>query len=210
MKCQMSWEKADLLVGTNQMISTVNEQAQIMPYTGERACPWNPATGRTVMTHHIMRYAWATPFCWQKSVVDLGCGTGYGAFLLSWVARHVQGIDIDKRTIEYAHQWFAGEQAHFTVQDMTRGVPDGDIYVAFECLEHVQDIRVVLEAIGSRPLVWSIPVSNNSKYHVRPYSVRDIQTIMRGSDFYSQGKDGQIIAADVAWFDPVYIVGIRR
>lgn len=183
----------------------------VMPYTGERACPWNPATGLDVMTHHILRYAWASRYCWQKAVVDVACGTGYGSYLLSWVARHVTGLDIDRATIEYAASMFTTPNCHFVLQDVTKGIPDGhDVYVAFECLEHLEDPATVIDALQDKTLVWSIPVNNNSRYHVRPYSTDEISDMMAGSEFFFQSSAGEIIHWNVAWFDPVYVLGVKR
>lgn len=179
-----------------------------MNYTGERAVPWNPAVGVGVMTHHIMRYAWATPLCWQKHVVDLGCGTGYGSFMLSWVARHITALDIDQKSILYAGNHFSVQNMHYVVQDISRGIPAADVYVAFEVIEHLADPYRLVDSIKNT-LIWSIPVNNAGQFHKALYSVDDIKHLMAGSNFYYQGDDGQIAPTDNAWFEPMYVLGVR-
>lgn len=62
----------------------------------ERLIPGEGVPGGE-MEQHVARYAWAFRFCEGKHVVDVGCGGGYGSFLLSWVAREVDAVDRDGR-----------------------------------------------------------------------------------------------------------------
>lgn len=179
-------------------------------YTGERAIPWNGAVGVNVMTHHIRRYAWATPFVWQKSVVDLGCGVGYGSYMLSWASRFVTGCDIDFSTIAYAQEAFVAGNLRYELRDISEGVPDAEVYTAFEVIEHLADPLPMLKSVNGGTLVWSIPINSATQWHKQVYSIKDIKTLMVGSEFYYQDNDGQIAPADNAWFDPVYVLGVRR
>jgi SAM-dependent methyltransferase len=178
-------------------------------YTGERAIPWERATGPLVMIPHIMRYAWATQHAWNKTVVDLCCGSGYGTFLLSWVAQHVTGIDIDALAIEYADLRFESNNLAFSVGDVTD--PEqrftADLYVAFECLEHLDDPAALVDSLDS-PIAWSIPVNVSSRFHKHVYSVDGIRQLMAGSDFWYQSREGEI-AHHHADFEPAYVLGLQ-
>ena len=160
-----------------------------MIYTGERAIPWNPATGTHIMHAHVMRYAWALQFAAGKVVCDLGCGCGYGSFMLSWVAREVIGVDCHTETMDYAREHFKASNLSFWQRNITQESPPADLYVAFEVLEHLNDPRTVTRQC--LPLVWSMPISDGSRYHVRPYSLPEIARLTGGVGYY-QDVGGQI------------------
>ena len=61
--------------------------------------PWY---GRKLLLEHNKRYEFAKRFV-KGEVVELGCGSGYGAYLLAKNnVRHIYAIDIDAKAIEYA------------------------------------------------------------------------------------------------------------
>lgn len=143
------------------------------------------------MRHHVMRYAWATQFVAGKRVVDLGCGTGYGSFMLSWMANGVLGVDLSKEAIEFANMHFHTYGLAFERFDITKLIPDADLYVAFEVLEHLDSPHLVLAGIKA-PLVWSIPVESESRFHKRTYSIERIRRMIPGQYAY-QTHRGAII-----------------
>jgi SAM-dependent methyltransferase len=147
-----------------------------MNYTGERVVPWNLGTGIVILNAHVRRYAWALPYVWGKKVVDLGCGTGYGTFMLSWAARQAIGLDIDVESIAFASRHFKAPNLEFGALDITKRCRNGDIYVAFEVLEHLDDPTVITEQY--RPLVWSMPIEDGSRFHKRAYTYREIYDLM--------------------------------
>ena len=181
-----------------------------MRYTGERAVPWNNNTGIHVMHPHIMRYAWATQFAWGEDVVDLGCGTGYGSFMLSWVADMVLGVDVNREAIQYADMRFAAGNLDFAVHNLLKGPPPEKVslYVAFEVLEHLAAPRDLVNALDA-PLVWSIPVKAPNKWHARTYTIDEAVKLMGGSIYY-QSRVGEIAHHTKAYFDPAYVLGMRE
>ena len=177
-----------------------------MIYTGERVMPWNAACGIDVIYPHIMRYAWASRFCWQKDVVDLGCGTGYGSFILSLISRNVTGADIDEDALEYAVTRFQASNLSFTTCDLdVPEFPIGDIYVAFEVLEHLDDPLAVARL--ARPMVWSMPISHANPWHKQVLSIDEMEGYI-GEVSWLQGLDGQIVERSKAGPDPVYALGV--
>ena len=173
----------------------------ILPYTGERAVPWEPATGAHIMRAHVARYAWALQYAAGRRVVDLGCGAGYGAFMLSWVAESVLGVDVSAEAIAFARERFPAGNLRFEVADLTEGVPPvehavgADLYVAFEFLEHIDDPAALLNSLPA-PLLWSIPIDDGSRYHKRPYTAGRIVALM-GSIGWMQCGQGEIAPASI-------------
>lgn len=163
-----------------------------MKWTQERVIPWctDPRAHPRIMHHHIMRYAWATRFVAGKRVVDLGCGTGYGSFMLSWVADSVLGVDVSAEAVAWARETFFANSLRFVQGDITKRIPDGDLYVAFEVLEHLDAPLSVLPGINA-PLVWSMPVENGGRFHPHTYSIQAIRRMVGGACAY-QTHAGEI------------------
>jgi 2-polyprenyl-3-methyl-5-hydroxy-6-metoxy-1,4-benzoquinol methylase len=90
------------------------------------------------LEHHVARYCWAFRFCEGKQVLDVGCGAGYGSFLLSWVAREVDAVDRDPEAIAAAAGAYRGPR--YAVADGTENtLPKAEVATCFEVLEHVDD-----------------------------------------------------------------------
>jgi SAM-dependent methyltransferase len=94
---------------------------------------------------HLFRYLWALPFAYDAVVLDAGCGSGYGAELLSTVARRVVGVDRDPDAVaddrvKYAHR----NNLVFEVEDVTNlsfAAESFDLIVSFEVYEHLDVAR---------------------------------------------------------------------
>lgn len=180
----------------------------MLSYTGERAIPWMPAVGASVMHHHVMRYAWASQFAWQKDIVDLGSGAGYGTYLLSQFAKSAHGIDVDKMAVMYARMHFQAMNLRYMVGDVTETLPPADVYFCFEVLEHLDDPAALVNRINGR-LVWSMPIDDASRFHKRPYSAPEIDDMMGGQIYY-QSSDGMIYPSMIMMpGDLKYLVGVR-
>jgi SAM-dependent methyltransferase len=181
----------------------------MIPYTGERYIPWALSAGRQIALPHIARYNWSLRFLWNKSVIDIGCGAGYGSFMISWIAKQVIGVDRSAEAIQAARDSFsAAPNLGFIAMDLesaTRGalLHTADVYVAFEVLEHLNDpLRVVRDAL---PLVWSMPVNDASAYRVRPYTVLGIESMLPGPK-WAMNPNGDIEPLSQA-ICPTYVLG---
>lgn len=102
------------------------------------------------------------------SVVELGCGTGRLASLLVPKARRYVGLDFAPLVIAEAERLVP--EGSFCIADLRRGeVPWGEVYVANEVLEHLDDD---LGLLGRLPVgavvVLSVP-SFDSASHVRHF-----------------------------------------
>lgn len=95
-----------------------------------------------VMLEHLHRYALAIEICKNKKVLDIACGEGYGANLLSLVASEVIGIDVDSTTINNAKRKYFAQNISFqkgSILEIPVNNDYFDIIVSFETLEHVSD-----------------------------------------------------------------------
>jgi SAM-dependent methyltransferase len=162
----------------------------------------------TVMSCHVARYAWAIPHTFGATVADLGCGCGYGAFMLSWGAQEVIGVDVDGMTISFAKTYFQADNLRFEVGDVvTLPSYSCDVYVAFEVLEHLDSLALIRDHY--RPLLWSIPINDSSHYHRRAYSLPEIDELM-GAALWLQASSGEIVERGREWFQPTFALGLTQ
>jgi len=118
----------------------------MLEWTGERYVPW--FEGAEIGYEHLHRYAFATQFVRNKSVLDLACGEGYGSNLLARTAKHVVGIDLDEQTVKHAKNKYIRSNLEFRIGSITEIPINGqhvfDVIVCFEALEHVDDHEKLL------------------------------------------------------------------
>lgn len=106
---------------------------------------------------HVLRayrYYWIAPILKNKSVLDLGCGSGYGSYYLSLFADSVVGIDRSTEMIEWAEHHFGCPNLKFRVGNALK-VPFShnsfDVVVCVELIEHLppHDQETLLKQISS-------------------------------------------------------------
>ena len=136
-----------------------------MEFTGERVVPGK--TPQTIYDEHIYRYVFAAGLTVNKRVLDVACGTGYGAaYMLEKGAGRVVGVDKSAEAVNYGWERFGKDgKAYFVCADGLR-LPFADnsfdIVVSFETIEHIRqygkflaECRRVLKSNGS--LICSTP-----------------------------------------------------
>ena len=117
-----------------------------MEFTGERVVPGK--TPQTIYDEHIYRYIFAASLAENKVVLDVACGTGYGAGFMAEKASKVVGADISLEAVDYAAERFCKDnKAGFICADAIRlpFVDNAfDIVVSFETIEHIRQCRKFL------------------------------------------------------------------
>ncbi len=81
---------------------TIDDRDAALPLTGERTAPgvWHE---QYWYARHLAAYEYLLPHCAGRSVLDAGCGSGYGAALVrSAGARRVAGLDYDAAAVAHA------------------------------------------------------------------------------------------------------------
>jgi SAM-dependent methyltransferase len=114
-------------------------------FTGERLIPGQ--VGIDLLNEHMARYAFAARLARGKRVLDVGCGTGYGAAELADVAAWVVGADFAAEAIDFAHQNYRRRNVFFeraSCSALPHGEGSFDLVVAFEVIEHLADWRKLL------------------------------------------------------------------
>lgn len=91
--------------------------------------------------HHVKRYLEAlNHFNFDDSVLDIGCGNGYGTSILALKTDNAVGIDKDGEAIEYAKEDYP--TLKFFCKDFELEQKSYDFFVAFEIIEHLDEKEI--------------------------------------------------------------------
>ncbi|QUQ71336.1 class I SAM-dependent methyltransferase [Kutzneria sp. CA-103260] len=113
--------------------------AEPLPLTGERTVPGIPEENYWFRRHEAAYLALA-PHCAGATVLEAGCGEGYGADLLAGVARRVLALDYDRLTAEHVRRTYPrvhtvrGNLATLPLADATV-----DVVANLQVIEHLWD-----------------------------------------------------------------------
>lgn len=158
----------------------MNNLCDYMEFTGER---FVPEMHGSIELEHVHRYLQACELTNGKVVLDIACGEGYGASLLSTKADRVFGVDISEDAIFHAKKRYVKDNLEYLVGSCFEiPLPNAsiDLVVSFETIEHhdqhkkmMQEIKRVLRTDGI--LLISSPDKYNyseeprsiNRYHVK-------------------------------------------
>lgn len=167
-----------------------------MEFTGERVIP-DAESQVPLYEEHLARYYFAGEFVQNKSVLDLGCGTGYGSYYLSQQgAKFVLGTDIDAEAIQYAQANFKSSCLAFFQSDVSHLPLNSqifDVVVSFEVIEHLKSptpslaetSRVMTDKgwlVGSTPnrILHSPGMAKpHNTFHCREYDPAELERQLR-------------------------------
>lgn len=100
---------------------------------------------------HAFAYRYASAWVGGKSVLDVGCGTGYGARILAGRARTVTAVDNSEEAIAYCRAHEADPHVDFRVaraEEISFPAPF-DVGTCFQVIEHLTDPAEFLEKFRS-------------------------------------------------------------
>lgn len=107
--------------------------------------------GYVIYLMHAASYRFAEQYCHGKQVLDLGCGSGYGAYAIADKAKDVYAVDVSAEAIEYARRKYVKSNIKFGVIKPDKRLPFSDrsfdVVLSFQVIEHVEnDVKYLAEA----------------------------------------------------------------
>lgn len=108
-----------------------------LPLTGERTVPGIAHENYWFRRHEVV-YAAIAAGCSGATVLEAGCGEGYGADLLAGTARRVLGLDYDVTTVAHVRDRYP-RVAVARANLVALPVPDAavDVVVSLQVIEHL-------------------------------------------------------------------------
>lgn len=152
--------------------------------------------GYVIYLLHAASYQFAEKFCADRRVLDLGCGSGYGASWIAKVASSVHAVDISEEAVRYAAEHYARTNLEFSRIDPDRSLPfqdkSFDVVLSFQVIEHVVDHHAylaeaarVLKADGVLVLITPdrkhrlLPMQRPwNRWHLREYGMAELCSIV--------------------------------
>lgn len=135
-------------------IESIMPEIVSLEFTGERIVPQSnacePNFASRMYQEHIARYLFAAQLTRGKSVIDIGCGVGYGSQRLAQLgAKSVYAFDLSDDAVQHAKLHYSHPKLKFEVGNAeTFSVKSKfDVAVCFELIEHVRHADKVLERI---------------------------------------------------------------
>lgn len=155
-----------------------------------------------IKENHRRRYLWAADRLEGQSVVDCGCGVGYGSWILGETCRWVTGLDFNQHLIEFAQKNWGRPNVVFRQNNLQSAqvMPEKDeAFVAFEVLEHLIMPQYLLCSMRKGAVLFgSVPNGDHAPhsivsnpFHIRHYSHDEIERLLQDcgfaiSDWYHQ------------------------
>jgi len=123
----------------------------------------------------LTRHVWALKYVEGQRHLDIGCGTGFGAWLMSQVTDSTTAIDPCAEALQEAQGRYRGDNLRYAccrVEDLAGTSTQYGAVTAFESLEHTEDLRFCLRTIAEYLLddgglfLGSVPVcAGENPYH---------------------------------------------
>jgi SAM-dependent methyltransferase len=189
-----------------------------LPLTGERTVPGIPEENYWFRRHEAA-YLWAEPLVTGRTVLEVGCGEGYGTALLARSARHIVGIDYDALAAPHAAATYP--QARFVRANLAAlPVPSEsvDIVVTLQVIEHVWNhgefVRECLRVL--RPgglLLVTTPnrltfspglESPINPFHTKEFTATELVELLTANGFLAEQTFGLHPSSRIEEFDRRY------
>ena len=158
---------------------------------------------------HRRRYMFAGEYVFDyfrgpAIIYDLGCGGGYGSYILANQYEHeVYGIDFDVDVIQFGNEHYKHSQVSRRVENITESrIAGAGAVVMFEVIEHLENPLPVLQGLDTHLLIGSVPNENITpfdesvhEWHYRHYTPTELKELIREAGFEIKwwgGQDGKV------------------
>lgn len=136
---------------------------------------------------HIERYCAVRKFC-EGVVLDVGCGCGYGSYLIAKNpdVKGVVGVDVNESAVLEAGVEFSSGRVTFVAQNLNNIGGCYDVLVALEIVEHLErpkELNDLFMRSKAKRLVVSYPTKKTTHYnpyHFHDFEVIDIVSLFNG------------------------------
>jgi len=148
-------------------------------------------------------------------VLDVGCGTGFGANILTRWSSHVNGIDVDGHAVKFATRCFGNGKINFSMRSIEEQVHIGkkfDWVTMIDVLEHIhydsgaiREVKKLLKDTGT--LIISTPNRlsryRKSENHVREYSPDELRDLLSKEFKIVDMLDFQLLPLENDFTNPI-------
>lgn len=156
----------------------------------------NSLGGYVIYLMHMASYRFARNYCAGLRVLDLGCGSGYGAATLADTAGSMVAVDVSSEAIAFASARYLAPNLSFQQIDVDGPLPfadqEFDVVLSFQVIEHVADeaaylreARRVLRTGGVMIIATPdrtlrlLPLQKPwNRWHLREYSAAALQRVV--------------------------------
>ncbi len=150
---------------------------------------------------HLARYRWASRWVRDRLVLDVACGTGYGASILRAAgARGVVSLDVSRHALRFGFSRYNIIPICGDAHRLPLGTATCETVVSFETIEHLGDpvafgkeLWRVLRPQGE--LLLSTPNAGRScgsnPYHVHEMSIDELRGLLKETGFRLKRVWGQ-------------------
>lgn len=145
---------------------------------------------------HVARYEWVRgSLPAGLTVLDVGCGTGYGCEILA-ARRDLSIVGMDKIDLERTSALWRFVQVDLETADE---LPMTDFAVCFEVIEHLENPVELLRRIPSFRLICSVPNQDvvpfdpaRQKFHKRHYTPAEFVALLALAGWRVVARFGQL------------------
>lgn len=200
------------------MSTAPTERAKGLHLTGERTVPEVPEENYWFRRHEAA-YRSLLPYCADATVLEAGCGEGYGAGLIATTAARVLALDYDEPTTRHvAAAYPAADVVRGNLAHLPLAAGSVDVVANFQVIEHLWDqdgflaecMRVLRP--GGRLLCTTpnrltfTPDSPTplNPYHTRELAPAELAALLRAAGFAVERMDGLHHGAGVRTLDERY------
>lgn len=150
------------------------------------------------LQRHVERYRYIRRYCYG-SVIDIGCGVGYGSYLISQNpdVTHVTGIDKNAQSIYLANAEYSGPKTNFLIGEFTKTIGKSaniDVATIIEVLEHVKNPQALIQDcydLQIDRIIATVPAyktTHFNKHHSRDFTMPQFLALLHDGGYSTRHK----------------------